>query len=84
MTLLIYYHDWVSTSPLPDIIKGGAEVQVLQLNKTECFNYWRVISFHEIDPFHVLDKLTFTVLFYFQFCIPFILSQILIIGAVTD
>lgn len=60
------YLDWVTTSSLLDVTKEVTG-QVLQLTKIECFNYWRrVAGFHEINSFHVLDKLTFTVLFYFQ------------------
>lgn len=56
----------MSTSSPPDATKG-AGVQALQLTKIECFNYWRrVAGFHEIKSFCVLDKLMFTMLFYFQ------------------
>ena len=83
MVLLNSYHDWLSTRALPDITKG-AGVQVFHQNRIECFNYERAASFHEINTFHVVDKLTFTVLFCFQFFIPFILSQNPVIGAATD
>lgn len=80
MALLNSYHDWVSTRALPDITKEPG-VQVFHQNRIECFNYK---SFHEINTFHVVDKLTFTVLFCSQFCIPFALSQNLVIGSATD
>ena len=83
MVLFNSYHDWVSTRALSDITKW-AGAQVFQQNRIDCFNYERAASFHEINTFYVVDKLTFTVLFCFQFCIPFTLSQNLIIGAVTD
>lgn len=56
----------MTISSLTDVTNGVRD-HILQLTKIECFNYWRrVAGFHEINSFHVWDKLTFTVIFYFQ------------------